>query len=116
MALFGLGKKKEEKNAPVCCCAAVPREGGCCCGGPVEGNISIKVLGAGCKTCHQQFENVKEAVHRLGLAASVEYITDMEKIMAFGVMVMPAIVIDEKVAVSGRLLSTRDVEKLLGGR
>lgn len=74
---------------------------------------SIKVLGTGCKTCHQQYENVKTAVKSLGLSAEVEYITDIEKIMEYGVMVMPAIVIDGEVAVSGKLLKAKDVEKLL---
>ena len=111
MALFNFGKKKEEKNAP--CCCAEPAAQATCCGKPVEGICCIKVLGAGCKTCHQQYENAKEAVRNLGLQVSVEYITDMEQVMAYGVMVMPAIVINETVAVSGKLLSTKDVEKLL---
>ena len=51
----------------------------------------------------------------LGLSVTVEYITDMEKVMEYGVMVMPAIVINEKVAASGKLLSVKDVEKLLKG-
>ena len=67
MALFGFGKKKEEeKKAP-----------SCCCGNPVDGICCIKVLGAGCKSCHEQFENAQAAVKALGLPAEVEYITDM---------------------------------------
>ncbi len=115
MALFNFGKKKEEKKAPACCCGSAPKaeETVCSCG---CNNIeSIKVLGAGCKTCHQQYENAKEAAANLGLCVTVEYITDMEKVMEYGVMVMPVIVINEKVAVSGKLLSVRDVEKLLRG-
>ena len=119
MALFNLFKKKEEKKAPACCCGStetkVEETASCCCGKPVEGICCIKVLGAGCKTCHQQYENVKEAVRDLGLSVEVAYITDMEKVMEYGVMVMPAIVVNEKVAVSGKLLSVRDVEKLLRG-
>lgn len=74
---------------------------------------SIQILGTGCKTCHRQYENVKDAVHNLGLTVAVDYITDMEKVMEYGVMAMPAIVIDGNIAVSGKLLSVRDVEKLL---
>lgn len=115
MALFNFGKKKEEKKTPTCCCSAAPKaaENSCSC---ACGNIeSVKVLGAGCKTCHQQYEHAKETVRNLGLSVTVEYITDMEKVMAYGVMVMPAIVINEKVAASGKLLSVKDVEKLLKG-
>ena len=90
MALFNLFKKKEEKKTPTCCCSSASKEAENSCGcSSIE---SIKVLGAGCKTCHQQYEHAKEAVRNLGLYVTVEYITDMEKIMAYGVMVMPAIV------------------------
>ena len=127
MALFNFGKKKEEKkpscccgSAPVaekstgCCCGSAPKkEESCCCGKPVEGICCIKVLGAGCKSCHQQYENVKAAVAALGLSVEVEYITDMERIMEYGVMSMPAIVVNEKVVSAGKVLKTADVEKLL---
>lgn len=59
--------------------------------------IIIKVLGAGCKSCHEQHENVKKAVANMKLDAEVEYITDMEKVMSYGVMSMPAIVVNEQV-------------------
>ena len=102
MALFNFGKKKEEKKAP-----------SCCCGKAVEGICCVKILGAGCKSCHEQYENAREAVRNLGLDLEVEYITDMEKIMNYGVMSMPAIVVNEKVVSAGKVLKTADVEKLL---
>ena len=74
---------------------------------------SVKVLGAGCKSCHEQFENAKAAVKLLGLSVEVEYITDMEKIMGYGVMSMPAIVVNEKVVSMGKVLKVSEVEKLL---
>ena len=49
----------------------------------------------------------------LGLSAEVEYITDMEKIMGYGVMSMPAIVVNEKVVSMGKVLKVSEVEKLL---
>lgn len=130
MALFNFGKKKEEKKAPTCCCTASQAEetagccgsvskeeesAGCCCGAPVEGICCVKVLGAGCKSCHEQYENAKAAVKALGLDLEVEYITDMEKIMGYGVISMPAIVVNEKVVSVGKVLKTADVEKLLRG-
>ena len=127
MALFNFGKKKEaQAESPVCCCGAEPKasESGCsvpqaeetvsCCGAPVDGICCIKVLGAGCKSCHEQYENAKTAVKAMGLSVEVEYITDMEKVMAYGVMSMPAIVVNEQVVSMGKVLKAADVEKLLG--
>ena len=126
MSLFGSGKKKEEvKVEPACACngkATAHEASSCCCKNQQEENIcdkdnkitSIKVLGAGCKSCHKQFENVKRAVEELGLEIEVEYITDMEKVMTFGVMSMPAIVVNEKVVSMGKVLKSVEVIKLLG--
>lgn len=49
----------------------------------------------------------------MGLSIEPEYITDMEKVMAYGVMSMPALVVNEKVVSMGRVLKAADVEKLL---
>ncbi len=76
----------------------------------------IKVLGAGCKACHEQYENVKKAVENMSLDADVEYITDMEKVMGYGVMSMPAIVVNEQVVSMGKVLKTAQVEELLKER
>lgn len=74
---------------------------------------SIKVLGAGCKSCHQMYENTKEALKNAGINIEAEYVTDMEKVMAYGVMSMPGLVINEKVVSMGKVLKTADIEKLL---
>ena len=131
MALFNFGKKKEEeKKATACCCSSAEAKTGatvgcccgsarkaeepaCCCGAPVDGICCIKVLGAGCKACHEQYENAKAAVKAMSLDVEVEYITDMEKVMEYGVMSMPAIVVNEKVVSMGKVLKAADVEKLL---
>lgn len=67
-----------------------------------------------CKSCHDQYENVKKAIEELGLGIEVEYITDMEKVMAYGVMSMPAIVVNETVASMGKVLKSAEVIKLFG--
>ena len=116
MALFNFGKKTEEEKKPCCCGSTEPRaeeSTGCCCGAPVEGICCIKVLGAGCKSCREQYENAKAAAQALGLNVEVEYITDMEKVMAYGVMSMPAIVVNDQVVSMGKVLKAADVEKLL---
>lgn len=74
---------------------------------------SIKVLGAGCSSCHMQFENAKQAVQNMGLAVEIEYVTDLQKIMEYGVLSTPALVIDENVVAMGTVLSPADIEKLL---
>ena len=103
------GSNAAERNA--CCCdtsgCCSPAEGSCC-GNPA----SIKVLGAGCKSCHEQYDNVKAAVKALELNADVEYVTDMERVMAYGAMSMPAIVVNEELVSMGRVLKVADVEKL----
>lgn len=117
MALFNFGKKKEEeKKTPACCCgsASVAEESPkSCCGSSAEGICCVKVLGAGCKSCHELYENAKQAVKAIGLAVEVEYITDMQKIMEYGVMRTPALVVNEKVVSMGKVLSAAEVEKLL---
>ena len=75
--------------------------------------MSIKVLGSGCKFCHELYENTKEAVKNIGLSVEVEYVTDLEQVMGYGVISMPGLVVDEKVASTGKVLKTADVEKLL---
>ena len=115
MGLFGFGKKKEEeKQVPTCCCGSGAKaEEPCCCGETGSGVASIKVLGAGCKSCHEQYENAMAAVKAMGLNMEVEYITDMEKVMGYGVMSMPAIVVNGQVVSMGKVLKVADVEKLL---
>lgn len=127
MALFNFGKKKEEEKKSSCCCCGAEETKGtdetCCCGSSDTDNTfcdknadeinCIKVLGAGCKSCHEQYQNVINAAAEIGLATDIEYITDMEKVMAYGVMSMPAIVVNEKVVSMGKVLKTADVIKLL---
>ena len=120
MALFNFGKKKEEeKKAPACACncgcptSEVSEITSDCCPEAKDGICCIKVLGAGCKSCHEQYENAREAVKAMGLSVEVEYITDMQKVMEYGVMSMPALVVNEKVVSMGKVLKVADVEKLL---
>ncbi|MGN1136385.1 MAG: thioredoxin family protein [Oscillospiraceae bacterium] len=120
MALFNFGKKKEEEKstpARVCNCGCPTSEASeitnDCCPEAKDGICCIKVLGAGCKSCHEQYENAKKAVEVMGLSVEVEYITDMEKVMSYGVMSMPALVVNENVVSMGKVLKVADVEKLL---
>lgn len=119
MGLFGK-KKKEENKTPACACnCGCPAQEATeikgkseCCGEAVDDICCIKVLGAGCTSCHQQYEYAKEAVRNMGLSVEVEYITDLAKVMEYGVMSMPALVVNEKVVSMGKVLKPADVEKL----
>ena len=130
MALFNLGKKKEDGKKPACACntpAEEVKEESCCCQGELSdvgmegcgcvdtdaGIQSIKVLGTGCKSCHEMYENTKKALKNMELNVEAEYITDMEKVMAYGVMSMPGLVVNEKVVSVGKVLKPADIERLL---
>lgn len=101
MAFFNFGKRKEEKKspAPACSCGYPTSETeeitNDCCTEAKDGICCIKVLGTGCKSCHVQYENAQQAVKEMGFDLKVEYITDMQKVMEYGVMSMPALVVNE---------------------
>lgn len=74
--------------------------------------MEIKILGMGCANCRALYANVEKAVKELGLDASVEEVQDLQKIMEYNVMSLPAIVIDGKVVAKGGM-SYDGVKKLL---
>ncbi|MCI6831536.1 MAG: thioredoxin family protein [Clostridiales bacterium] len=117
MALFHFGKKKEEKKTPVCACSSSDNtrveSDAPCCPEAENGICCIKVLGAGCKSCHEQYEQAQQAADAMGLSVKVEYITDMQKVMEYGVMSMPAIVVNDRVVSMGKVLKAAEVEHLL---
>ena len=76
--------------------------------------MNIKVLGGGCCKCENLLGAVKEAVAEKGVDAEIEYITDMQKILEFGIMSTPALMINNKVVSMGRVLKAKDVVKLFG--
>ena len=75
--------------------------------------MNIKVLGGGCCKCENLLEAVKEAVADKGINAEIEYITDMAKIMEYGIMSTPALMVDNKVVSMGRVLKAKEVLKYL---
>ena len=74
---------------------------------------SIKILGSCCSNCDQLVALVKEVVNEKSIDASVEKITDIEKIMAYDVMSTPALVIDETVKIKGRVPSKNEILEFL---
>ncbi len=110
MGLFG--KKKE-------------KQGGCSCGGNCDAQAvekakvanksgsNIKVLGSGCAKCKTLEESTKMAIAELGLADTVDHITDFTQIATYGVMTTPALVVDNKVVSYGKVLSKDEVVAIL---
>lgn len=74
---------------------------------------TIKILGSGCKACNTLESLTKEALANLGQEADVQKVTDFALIMKYGVMKTPALVIDEKVVISGRVPKLKEVEEFL---
>ena len=73
----------------------------------------IKVLGTGCANCKKLEENTKKAVEELGIDATIEKVTEIKDIMAYGVMKTPALVVDGKVKIMGRVPSAEEIKKYL---
>lgn len=73
----------------------------------------IQILGTGCAKCAKLTENAERAAKELGVEAEVEKVTDIKKIMEFGVMMTPGIVIDGAVKAVGKVLSVEEIKKLL---
>ncbi len=75
--------------------------------------MEIKVLGTGCPKCKALEKNAKEAVDELGIDAEISKVTEINRIMDYNVMVTPALVVNGKVKVSGRVPGSDDIKKLI---
>lgn len=75
--------------------------------------MNIKILGSGCNNCEVTYKHVKEALVAKQVEAEVIKVTDFKEIMKYGVMKTPAVVIDEKVVIAGRVPSQQEIENLL---
>jgi small redox-active disulfide protein 2 len=76
--------------------------------------MKIKILGSGCPTCQLLEFQVKKAVEELGLkGVQVEHIYEIDKIIEYGVMSTPAIVINEEVKAAGRIPDIEEIKSWL---
>lgn len=73
----------------------------------------IQILGTGCAKCQKLAAVVDEAAKALGLSYEIEKVTEIDRIMSFGVMFTPALVVDGVVKIAGKLPSLEDAKKLL---
>ncbi|MCF7674594.1 MAG: thioredoxin family protein [Akkermansiaceae bacterium] len=75
--------------------------------------MKIQILGTGCAKCNTLTLATKAAADRLGLDYELEKVTDFLRFADFGVMITPALVVDGKLKVAGKVPSDADLEKLL---
>ena len=75
--------------------------------------MKIQILGTGCPKCNQLYQNAQSAVENAGVETEVEKVTDLNDIMAFGVMVTPALAIDGQVKTSGKVPSAEDIKQMI---
>lgn len=73
----------------------------------------IKILGTGCKKCNDLADKVKSVADSQGIEYNFEKVTDITKIVSYGVMTTPALVIDEEVKFSGKIPSEEEIRGLL---
>jgi len=75
--------------------------------------VKIEILGTGCPKCKKLAENAEIAAKNLGIEYEIEKITDINEIMKFGVMITPALAVDGKVKVAGKVASPDDIKAML---
>ncbi|HRZ81578.1 MAG TPA: thioredoxin family protein [Candidatus Hydrogenedentes bacterium] len=73
----------------------------------------IQILGTGCPKCKKLAENTETAAKELGVDYEMEKVTDLNAIMAFGVMMTPALAVDGVVKIVGKVPEPADIKKLL---
>jgi small redox-active disulfide protein 2 len=74
---------------------------------------TIQIIGSGCSKCVQLTKNATEAATRLGMEFQVKKVMDINSMTAMGVMSTPALALDGKVLVQGKVASVEELEKVL---
>ncbi len=75
--------------------------------------MEIKVLGTGCPRCKALEKTTRDVVTEMGIEATIEKEEDIVKIMGYGIMHTPALVINGKVVLSGRVPSASEIKEVL---
>lgn len=73
----------------------------------------LKILGTGCPKCNKLEEMTKKAADELGIDYNIEKVQDINKIMSYGVMMTPALVVDGEVKVKGKVPMVNELKDLL---
>ena len=77
--------------------------------------MEIKVLGTGCAKCKMLESLTREVVAEMGIVAEIKKVEDIVNIMGYGVMQTPALVVNGRVVLSGRVPSVNELKRLLSG-
>ena len=75
--------------------------------------MDIKILGSGCPRCKTLEKITRDVVTEMGIEASIHKEEDIMKIMEYGILHTPALVIGEKVVVSGRVPTSGEIKNLI---
>ena len=75
--------------------------------------MKIEILGTGCPKCKKLAEIVEQAVKESGIEAEITKVTEINEIMNYGVMITPALVIDGKVKIAGKIPSLEEIKNWL---
>jgi len=75
--------------------------------------MEIKILGSGCSKCKTLEKLTREVVEQNGIDASISKVEDIMEIMKYGVMATPALVVDGKVMIKGRVPSSAEIKEVL---
>ena len=75
--------------------------------------MKIQILGTGCAKCNALTMATEKAAQSLGLPYELEKVTDLNRIMSFGVMTTPALVVDGQVKAAGKVPSVEQIKMLL---
>lgn len=74
--------------------------------------MKIQVAGPGCPRCQETEKNVREACAQLNLAADISHVFDMKEFVKLGVIFTPAVIVDGKIVVSGKLSTVDELKKI----
>ncbi|MFO8068091.1 MAG: thioredoxin family protein [Bacteroidales bacterium] len=75
--------------------------------------MKIEILGTGCPKCKLLEDNTRKALEESGKKAEIVKVTEIDKIVGYGVMSTPAIVIDGKVKSYGKVADVEDIKEML---
>ncbi|GAA0805457.1 thioredoxin family protein [Clostridium sp. AF19-22AC] len=77
--------------------------------------MEIKVIGTGCEKCNRLYQNVQQAVNELGITANIEKVEELMDIVRLGVMLTPALMVDGKIVITGRVPDVKSLLSILSG-
>jgi small redox-active disulfide protein 2 len=75
--------------------------------------MEIRILGTGCAKCDKLMEETRLAAAELGLECDIDKVGELKQIMAYGVMITPALVVNGSVKVVGKVPSREEIKKML---